>query len=488
MPRGSLRRVRSQTPAALAAYLTVCGLGAGSLLAGCGGEADAAEPAPEAAAAQTAPTPELPEDYDPRRSLAPMIKAVGPSVVAVYTQGRRGNTRGGGSGFVLSEDGLVVTNHHVVENADGVQVRLSDGQRFSADVLGSDEATDLAVLRLRDASELPVAKLGSSAALEVGDWVVAIGNPMGLEHSASVGIVSGKGRGSLGLYRDSYLDFLQTDADIAPGSSGGPLFDFDGNVVGINTAVGAGSRPGFAIPIDTARRVVAQLEKNGRVARGWLGAASVPGDDRGRGAKLGQIYEGTPAHSAGLREGDVVTAVDGDAISSFTELRSRIATTEPGLKVALNVERDGKSIVVDVTLQERPEQRALEGLRPAQGAPPAPPSPPARDEPATKPKLPFGITLPDVHDEPSASAPSSEPVRLGVRARAGDRGLEIVDVDAGSLAEQLGLEANDRITEINGESVRDGKDVTRALAKDERKVTVRFDRKGAPHRVTLERH
>ena len=257
-------------------------------------------------------------------------------------------------------------------------------------------------------------------------------------------------------------------------------------MVGINTAVGAGSRPGFAIPIDTARRVVAQLEKHGRVARGWLGAASVPGDDRGRGAKLGQIYEGTPAHSAGLHEGDLVTAVDGDAISSFTELRSRIATTEPGQKVALSVERDGKSIVVDVTLQERPEEQAMARLRPAEAD--ATP-PPAAREPAPQRKLPFGITLPGVDDEPSASSPTSgDPLRLGVRARAGDRGLEIVEVDSGSLAEQLGLQADDRITEINGESVRDGGDVARALEKDERKVTVRFDRKGAPHRVTLERH
>ena len=485
MPRGSVRRVRSQTPAALAAYLALCGVGAGSLLAGCGAEADAAEPAPEAPAVDATPAPELPKDYDPRRSLAPMIKAVGPSVVAVYTQGRGGGTRGGGSGFVLSSDGLVVTNHHVVENADGVQVRLSDGQRFTADVLGGDEATDLAVLRLRDASELPAAKLGASAELEVGDWVVAIGNPMGLEHSASVGIISGKGRGSLGLYRDSYLDFLQTDADIAPGSSGGPLFDFDGNVVGINTAVGAGSRPGFAIPIDTARRVVAQLEKHGRVARGWLGAANVPGEDRGRGAKLGQIYEGTPAHSAGLREGDLVTAVDGDAIGSFTELRSRIATTEPGQKVGLSVERDGKQIVIDVTLQERPEDQAMARLQPAD---PDETPPPAAAEPAPERRLPFGITLPNVDDEQSEPAEPRDPVRLGVRARATDRGLEIVDVDADGLAAQLGLSSGDRVTEINGESIGDGDDVARALAKDERKVTVRFDRKGAPHRVTLERH
>lgn len=472
MPKASLRDSRSRAPAALAVIAAVCAAG-GIALGGCGGEAEAAEPAPVAAEATTPPAA-LPASYDPSKSLAPMIKAVGPSVVAIYTQGRGGAPRGAGSGFILSSDGVVVTNHHVVDGAGGVQVRLSNGQRFAAEIVGSDEATDLAVLRIAEGDELPTATLGSSAALEVGDWVVAIGNPMGLDHSASVGIISGKGRGSLGLYRDSYLDFLQTDADIAPGSSGGPLFDFEGRVIGITTAVGAGSRPGFAIPVDTVRRVVAQLEKNGRVARGWLGAASKP-EDAGTSATLGEIYEGTPASAAGLREGDIVRSVDGDRIASFTELRSRIATTEPGKVVVLEVERGGKTISVDVTLQERPHERALGRLRVVD------PAAPRESAPAT-PQLPFGITLPEegAHDR----APG---VRLGVRARAGDDGLEIVDVEADSLADALGLQAGDRITEINGEAVRDSAAVSRALAANERTITVRFERKGAPHRVTLER-
>lgn len=411
-----------------------------------------------------------------------MIQAVAPSVVAVYTQSRTGGTQGSGSGFIYSADGLVVTNHHVVDGAAGVQVRLSDGQRFEAELLGSDEATDLAVLRLREASQLPAVTLGNSHALAVGDWVVAIGNPMGLDHSASVGIISGKGRGSLGLYRDSYLDFLQTDADIAPGSSGGPLFDFDGSVVGVTTAVGAGSRPGFAIPADTVRRIVGQIEENGRVARGWLGAASVEGEQTSRGARLGKVYEATPAHAAGLRQGDLILAVDDDAIASFTELRSRIATTEPGHKVALKVERDGAQLLIDVTLEERPPQPALGQLRPASPPPNAPRrGPRAADAP---PALPFGITLPQRH---GVRGETSSPSRLGVQARADAAGMEVVEVEANSLAATLGLEPGDRMTEINGEAVPDADAVARALAKDERKVTVRFERDGAPHRVTLER-
>lgn len=479
MPKGSVRSSRSQAPAALAAYFALCG-GGGAVLAGCGAEAEAAEaePTAEISAPESPATPAVVPDYDPRLSLAPMIKAVGPSVVAVYAQGRTGRTKGGGSGFIFSQEGLVMTNHHVVDGAAGVVVHLSDGTEFQAKVLGSDEATDLALLQLQDASELPTAALGSSAALEVGDWVVAIGNPMGLDHSASVGIVSGKGRGNLGLYRDSYLDFLQTDADIAPGSSGGPLFDFQGNVVGITTAVGAGSRPGFAIPIDTARRVVAQLQANGHVARGWLGAASVPGD-RGPGARLGQIYSGTPAYDAGLREGDLITAVDGETITNFGELRSRIATTIPGSQVSLDVQRGDTELVVAVTLRERPDAGALGRLR---SAPPSP-EPQAQAAPPDSPKLPFGITLPN--DERSSSSPST--MRLGVRARSGERGMEIVDVEPDSLADSLGLESGDQITEVNGEPVTDADAVGRALAKDERKITVRFEREGAPHRVTLER-
>src|SRR5688572_7937280 len=332
MSFASARSRRLRSPAALLAALAVCAVG-GALAATMGGCTD------EAAATQ-ADTPYLEAeaepvvDYDPRKSLAPMLAAVGPSVVSVFADGvaappgvRESGRRaqGTGSGFVIHDSGLVVTNHHVVASASAVQVRMSDGRRFQAEVIGRDPATDLALLQLQDADDLPTVVLGTSAALSVGDWVVAVGNPMGLQHSATVGIVSGKGRGSLGLYEDSFIDFLQTDADIAPGSSGGPLFDLNGHVVGINTAVGGGSGPGFAIPIDQAKRVIEQLRRDGKVARGWLGAASETDDDTGEGARIGKVFADTPASRAGLQVGDVVVAIDGDPITSFHELRGRVA-------------------------------------------------------------------------------------------------------------------------------------------------------------------
>ena len=241
-----MRRVYLSSLAAGALALAI-------LPTGCSEDAEAAAPEEgdaEAAAAVAVPATadEPAATYDPRLSLAPMIKRVGPAVVSIHASGRRFGAHAGGSGFILDADGTVLTNHHVVRNAKELEVHLPDGRKFEAKLIGSDAHTDLAVLELEDANELPTAELGASDALEVGDWVVAIGSPMGLEHSASVGILSGRGRGSLGLYEDSYIDFLQTDADIAPGSSGGPLFDLHGRVVGITTAVGAGSRPGFAIP------------------------------------------------------------------------------------------------------------------------------------------------------------------------------------------------------------------------------------------------
>lgn len=453
-------------------------------MSGCGSEAEASEAEPaasslaplllEAADPAEETKTAVGVSYDPRKSLAPMIKAVGPAVVAVYT--RKGRAfAGGGSGFILSEEGLVVTNHHVVDSASAVEVRLSDGQRFEAEVLGSDAATDLALLQLDGATSLPEATLGRSGPLEVGDWVVAIGNPMGLEHSASVGIVSGKSRGSLGLYRDSYLDFLQTDADIAPGSSGGPLFDLEGRVVGINTAVGSGSRPGFAIPVDQAKRVVEQLRDHGRVARGWLGAASVEGSPRVGGAEIGTVYEGTPAEAAGLREGDFVTEVDGEAIANFGDLRARIATTAPGKELALTVERGGRTLSVGIQLEERPSSGALERLRPSRGAV-------APATPAPGRKLPFGMSVPTEESEAEA-----DDLRLGVSVREKDDGLHIALVEEGSLGDALGLRKGDVLQKIGGKEIDDVGDVRDALQSDDAEIEIRFLREGAKHVVTLER-
>jgi serine protease Do len=501
MPRASVRSRRLTTPAALVTYLSVCGLGAIALLpavSGCGREAEAASPAdgPLAAAiatASAAPVLTAPAKYDPTQSLAPMIEAVGPAVVSIYTDtlvSRRGAHRqGAGSGFVIDADGLVVTNHHVVDGASAIEVRFDDGQALTAQLLGSDPATDLALLKV-EGRDLPRVTLGASAELAVGDWVVAVGNPMGLDHSATVGIISGKGRGSLGLYSDSYLDFLQTDADIAPGSSGGPLFDLRGQVVGINTAVGPGNGPGFAIPIDQARRVVEQLRDSGRVARGWLGAASTSGHEGTDGAVIGEVYADTPAQRAGLRPGDLVTHVAGERIRNFNELRGRIATTAPGTSLEVTVQRDGATETLSVDLVERPDAGSLRGLEttptpsvaptpPPPGSTPAPtPAPPASRERGDHP-LDFLFT-PFDPGEPGA-APT-----LGIGARPTADGLQVVRVGEGSAAEALGLRAGDVIVQIDDTEIRGAADVRTALQAARGKLRVAYLRDGTRHEATLE--
>lgn len=486
------------------AMATLLGLGtAGAALAfssGCSREAEAAAQAQAQPVAASALAAALdPAHYDPRQSLAPMIKAVGPAVVAVDARGPAplGGFFGGdpqavqgmGSGFVVDADGLVVTNHHVIADAQTVRVRLSDGRSFDARVVGSDPATDLALLRLDGAKDLPVVVLGDSTTLEVGDWVVAMGNPMGLDHSATVGIVSGKGRGSLGLYRDSYIDFLQTDADIAPGSSGGPLFNLRGEVVGINTAVGASLQPGFAIPIDQAERIIEQLREGGEVVRGWLGAGNQPGA-RGPGAAIGGVYEGTPAERAGLRPGDVVEALDGKDVASFEDLRARVGDKRPGDVVKLRVRRGESTLDVDVTLEAKPQRSSLEALRPSRGGPiPAP-----RSRSPLPFDLPFGLGAPRTPER--APGPESTPetaptpetgARLGVSAKPVDGGLEVVEVREGSLAQRLGLQPGDVMRELDGKPLAHPSDVATALAGAGSSLELRFERQGATHVVTLDR-
>lgn len=408
-----------------------------------------------------------------------MIKAVGPAVVSIRAQGRRevpsffGTdsqvTRGSGSGFVITGDGLVVTNHHVIEGAEQLEVALHDGQTFSARVVGSDPETDLAMLQLEGAKRLPVVEFADSKELEVGDWVVAIGNPMGLDHSASVGIISGRGRGSLGLYADSYIDFLQTDADIAPGSSGGPLFDLNGRVVGITTAVGAGSGPGFAIPSAQARHVLDQLRDDGKVVRGWLGAGNEAGREAsdGKGALIGRVFADTPAAEAGLRRGDVILEIDDEPLESFDELRKMIALTEPGHTVLMTVKRGDETLELTTVIRARPDRDQLSSLRDA----------------PTKPK--FSFDPPKRPEAPKASTGIGS--RLGVAARPHDDGLEIVRVEPEGVASDLDLQAGDIITSINGENVRSPSDVSAAMSRSREKVEVEMLRENVKHKVSLER-
>ncbi len=434
---------------------------------GCGSEAEASPTTEPEAALVSASTPETDDGlhYDPRQSLAPLVDSVAPSVVSIRASGRgagffSSGTQGSGSGFVYASDGIVVTNHHVVDGAAKIEVRLQDGTRYDAKVLGSDAATDLAVLELEDARDLPALRLGDSSELRVGDWVVAIGNPMGLDHSASVGILSGRGRGSLGLYPDSYIDFLQTDADIAPGSSGGPLFDLRGAVVGITTAVGANSRPGFAIGASQAQPVIEQLRARGVVERGWLGASSERGASEGSGAVIGEVYADTPAARAGLRSGDVIRKVDRQDIDDFDGLRGVIGTLEPGHTVLLEVDRSGSPMELTAVLGTRPDNGEMDRLRSA--------PPPLRSEAPRAPAAGFGE-------------------RLGIGARAHDDGLEVVRVEPDSLAADLQLQPGDVVSELNGVSVQGPDDVTDALTRSRGRIELQFLRDGVKHEVSLER-
>ncbi|MFN0063014.1 MAG: Do family serine endopeptidase [Myxococcaceae bacterium] len=281
--------------------------------------------------------------------------------------------KGAGSGFLISPNGLVVTNNHVVENAVALRIKLDDGRTFDADVVGLDPMTDVAVLRLKQAPKnLPHVKFGDSDALRVGDWVVAIGNPFGLASSVSAGILSARAR-EIGA--GPYDDFLQTDAAINPGNSGGPLFNLAGEVVGINTAiVGGGTGIGFAVPSNLAKGLVPQLEKNGRVTRGWLGAyvqdltpdiAQALRVPVTQGAILARILPESPAAGAGLRQDDVVVALDNIVVTSSRSLTRNVALKRPGSTVAVGFFRGPERRELRIKLGELPREGADTGPRKA---------------------------------------------------------------------------------------------------------------------------
>ncbi|MEW6445617.1 MAG: DegQ family serine endoprotease [Pseudomonadota bacterium] len=265
-----------------------------------------------------------------------------------------------GSGFIIEAGGVILTNAHVVKDAELINVRLQDKREFPAKVLGMDERTDVAVLKI-EATALPIVRLGDSDRLQVGEWVLAIGSPFGLDFTATQGIVSALGRN---LPDESYVPFIQTDAAVNPGNSGGPLFNPRGEVVGINSQIY--SRSGgymglsFAIPINTAMQVADQLRKHGKVTRGWLGVMIQPVDadlaksfglDRPRGALVAQVQPESPAAKAGLKAGDVILAFDGQPIENTAQLPARVGGTAVGKRVEVEVLRDGKEKTLSVTIQ-----------------------------------------------------------------------------------------------------------------------------------------
>lgn len=275
---------------------------------------------------------------------------------------------GQGSGFIISRDGYILTNTHVVNGADKITVRLNGGKEYRARHIGADPRTEIAVIKI-DADDLPVLEMGEAAKLQIGEWVVAIGNPFGFSATLTVGVVSALGRRNMGIA--DYEDFIQTDAAINPGNSGGPLLDIRGRVVGINTAIysrsGGYMGIGFAVPIDMAMAIKDQLISEGKVTRGYLGITINPGEvtdeiarsfglDSGGGVLIADVVEGSAADKAGLKSGDIIREMNGQKVTDSTAFRSAIASMKPGTVVELKVWREGKMVKVKATLDALPDK------------------------------------------------------------------------------------------------------------------------------------
>ena len=280
-------------------------------------------------------------------------------------QPRQFKQQGQGSGFIISKDGEILTNNHVVEGADSITVILSDKQQVKAKLIGADPETDIALLKIDDGNNLPVVPLGDSDALEVGEWVIAIGNPFGLSQTVTVGVVSAKGRNQVGI--NDYENFIQTDAAINPGNSGGPLLNIHGEVIGINSALytktGGYMGIGFAIPINMVKTVEAQLNAKGKVTRGWVGVAIQNVDEnlaksfnlkKAEGILISEVQHGSPAEKAGLKQGDVILRLNNTPLDDANDLRNQISLLPPGSKAGLQIIRDGKTQDIEITIGEQP--------------------------------------------------------------------------------------------------------------------------------------
>jgi serine protease Do len=409
-------------------------------------------------------------------SLAPLVKRAGPACLVVYNIGRKGRpgplppghppaggggqlppgTMGQGAGFIIHPSGYALTNHHVIERAASLKVTVgTDTQEIEAEVLGSDKRSDVALIKLKsERTDWPTIPLGDSDALEVGDFVVAIGNPFGLDQTVSLGILSARGRRDVSpSSRNGLYDFLQTDAAINPGNSGGPLLNLRGEAVGMNTAVNAAAQGiGFAIPVNMVKAMLDDLRREGRVVRSWLGIGIRPvssqlagslGLPRPMGALVRQVVEGGPAASAGLQPGDVITHFDGKAIQRANLLPLLAADAGVGSTVPLSVWRDGKEVTVSVKLEEHPDNAEP---RTADDEPPAPsaPSPP----PVKAGKQKIGLKLVTLND--------ADRERLDLEADV--EGARVVGVIPGSPAASSGLRTDDVIVKTNGLSIERAQD------------------------------
>lgn len=335
-----------------------------------------------------------------------------------------------GSGFIIDKNGYIVTNNHVIEGADQIKVRLYDEKEYEAEVVGRDPKTDLALIKIEDAPKLHPLPLGDSDQLKVGNWVVAIGSPFGLEQTVTAGIVSAKKRV---IGAGPYDDFIQTDASINPGNSGGPLLDLKGNVVGINTAiVASGQGIGFAIPIDMARSIVGQLKEKGEVTRGWLGVgiqdltpelAEYYGIKNHRGVLVTQVFEGDPADKAGLKKNDIITSINGQAVATGRELSSIIANTQVGEKTRIVLLRNGKEMKLTAKVAKREDKELRAEVQQESDA--------------------LGLQVAELSPERAQ--------QFGLDKE--EAGVLVVDVENGSRAMKAGIRVGDVIKGINRHSV-----------------------------------
>jgi serine protease Do len=434
-------------------------------------------------------------------SFAPIVKKVAPSVVKVSVTSKTGESpmampdndffrrffgdngdlfgpghnrgfmqHGLGSGVVVSADGYILTNNHVVNNASEIQVALSDGRQFTAKVIGTDAKTDVALIKIK-AENLPALKLTDSDKVEIGDVVLAIGNPFGIGQTVTEGIVSAKNRATSG---DMDEDFIQTDAAINPGNSGGALVDTEGRLVGINSAIltrsGGNQGIGFAVPSNLCRWVMESLVKNGRVDRGYLGVviqditpelAKAFKLEQTNGALVSDVATGGPAEAAGLKSGDVIVQFDGKPVEDVAQFKIHVAETAPGSKVPLVVNRNGEVKNFDVTLKSLPENRTAKAQEKS-----------------------------DKHEEALAGvgvADLDQSIRRELNIPTNVEGAVVTEVSPDSAAYEAGLRSGDVITEINHQPVRNAQDAIADTTKPAGDQTlVKVWSKGGSHYLTVE--
>lgn len=372
---------------------------------------------------------------------------------------REQRQQGLGSGVIVSKDGYILTNFHVVAGADEIEVKTSDNRSFQADIIGTDSLADVAVIKIKEkVNDLPIAYLGDSDKLRPGDWAMAIGNPFSLSSSVTLGIVSALGRTGMGD-ANSYQNFIQTDAAINPGNSGGALVNINGELIGINTMIytrsGGYMGIGFAIPINMARKIMEDLIYEGKVSRGWLGVMiqeldqstreAFGLDDNIKGVLIGDVFKGQPAEKAGIQRGDIVISVDGKKVVNTNDLRNRVAAIRPGKKVPVGIIRDGKEKTLYVTLSGRDKANTEKsGNEKSDGG-----SSKSADDMAER----LGIK----------AGPLTQEVRQNLDLDAKVKGVVVMEIDPGSQAAKEGIAEGDVIIEINRAPVESVKAFSKAL-------------------------